>query len=142
MSGWGRLNSVSTAQVPDPTESVRHQLRPLFDQIVIKELDSDRVRRSGLVVPPGSHEPPPQQGIVLATLAAQRTDNKLADGAGQLAALNSGYHLAYVIGAILVAAAVVIAFTVLREVPMPSPEQMAEHAHGAEPEAEPAYSEA
>jgi chaperonin GroES len=57
---------VSTAQIPDPTESVRHQLRPLVDQIVIKELDSDRVRRSGLVVPPGSHEPPPQQGIVLA----------------------------------------------------------------------------
>lgn len=57
---------MSTRQIPDPTESVRHRLRPLFDQIVIKELDSDRVRRSGLVVPPGSHEPPPQQGIVLA----------------------------------------------------------------------------
>jgi chaperonin GroES len=57
---------MSTRQVPDPTESVRHRLRPLFDQIVIKELDSDRVRRSGLVVPAGSHEPPPQQGIVLA----------------------------------------------------------------------------
>jgi chaperonin GroES len=57
---------VSTRQIPDPTESVRHRLRPLFDQIVIKELDTDRVRRSGLVVPPGSHEPPPQQGIVLA----------------------------------------------------------------------------
>lgn len=57
---------MSTRQVPDPTESVRHRLRPLFDQIVIKELDTDRVRRSGLVVPPGSHEPPPQQGIVLA----------------------------------------------------------------------------
>jgi MFS family permease len=80
---------------------------------------------------------------VLATLAAQRTDNKLADGAGQLAALNSGYHLAYLIGATLVAAAVVIAFTVLREVPMPSPEAMAEHAQApaAEPEPEPAYSE-
>ena len=65
---------------------------------------------------------------VLATLAAERTDNKLADGAGQLAALNSGYHLAYVIGAILVGIAVVIAVTVLREVPMPSPEEMAEHA--------------
>lgn len=61
-----KLGRVSTAQIPDPAESVRHQLRPLFDQIVIKELDSDRVRRSGLVVPPGSHEPPPQQGIVLA----------------------------------------------------------------------------
>jgi len=48
---------MGTAQRPDPTESVRHQLRPLFDQIVIKEFDQDRVRRSGLVVPPGTHEP-------------------------------------------------------------------------------------
>ena len=47
-------------------DAVRHQLRPLFDRVVIKELDQDRVRRSGLVVPPGSHDPPPQQGIVLA----------------------------------------------------------------------------
>ena len=45
---------------------VRHFLRPLFDRIVIKELEPDRVRQSGLVVPPGSHEPPPQHGIVLA----------------------------------------------------------------------------
>ena len=67
---------------------------------------------------------------VLATLAAQRTDNQLADGAGQLAALNSGYHLAYVIGAILVGIAVVVAVTVLREVPLPSPEEMAEHSAG------------
>jgi chaperonin GroES len=57
---------MSPARIPDPIESVRHQLRPLFDQIVIKELDQDRVRRSGLVVPPGTHEPPPEQGIVLA----------------------------------------------------------------------------
>ena len=42
------------------------QLRPLFDRVVIKELDPDRVRRSGLIVPPGSEEPPPQHGIVLA----------------------------------------------------------------------------
>ena len=42
------------------------QLRPLFDRVVIKELEPDRVRRSGLVVPPGSHEPPPHHGIVLA----------------------------------------------------------------------------
>jgi chaperonin GroES len=48
------------------TEPVRHQLRPLFDQVVVKELDSDRMRSSGLVVPPGSRELPPQQGIVLA----------------------------------------------------------------------------
>lgn len=45
---------------------MRQQLRPLFDRVVIKELEPDRVRNSGLVVPPGSHEPPPQHGIVLA----------------------------------------------------------------------------
>jgi chaperonin GroES len=45
---------------------MRQQLRPLFDRVVIKELDPDRVRKSGLLVPPGSHEPPPHHGIVLA----------------------------------------------------------------------------
>ena len=45
---------------------MRQQLRPLFDRIVIKELEPDRIRASGLVVPPGTHEPPPQHGIVLA----------------------------------------------------------------------------
>jgi chaperonin GroES len=45
---------------------MRQELRPLFDRVVIKELEPDRVRHSGLVVPPGSHEPPPQHGIVLA----------------------------------------------------------------------------
>ena len=45
---------------------MKQQLRPLFDRVVIKELEPDRVRRSGLVVPAGTHEPPPQHGIVLA----------------------------------------------------------------------------
>ena len=45
---------------------MRQILRPLFDRVVIKELEPDRVRRSGLVVPPGTHEPPPQHGIVVA----------------------------------------------------------------------------
>jgi chaperonin GroES len=45
---------------------VRQQLRPLFDQVVIKELEPDRVRRSGLLLPPGEHQAPPQHGIVLA----------------------------------------------------------------------------
>ena len=45
---------------------MRQQLRPLFDRVVIKELEPDRVRQSGLVVPPGTNEPPPQHGIVLA----------------------------------------------------------------------------
>jgi chaperonin GroES len=44
----------------------RHQLKPLFDHVVIKELEPDRMRRSGLVVPPGAQEHPPQHGIVLA----------------------------------------------------------------------------
>ncbi len=47
-------------------ETVHHQLRPLFDQIVVKELDQDRMRNSGLVVPAGMDDAPPQQGIVLA----------------------------------------------------------------------------
>jgi chaperonin GroES len=45
---------------------MRHQLRPLFDRVVIKELEPDRVRHSGLLVPAGTNEPPPQHGIVLA----------------------------------------------------------------------------
>ena len=48
------------------TKAMRSQLRPFFDRVVIKELDPDRVRRSGLLVPAGSDEPPPQHGIVLA----------------------------------------------------------------------------
>jgi chaperonin GroES len=43
----------------------RHQLKPLFDRVVIKELEPDRMRRSGLVVPAGADEQPPQHGIVL-----------------------------------------------------------------------------
>ena len=45
---------------------MKHLLRPIFDRVIIKELEPDRVRRSGLVVPAGTHEPPPQHGIVLA----------------------------------------------------------------------------
>jgi chaperonin GroES len=43
----------------------RHHMRPLFDRVVIKELEPDRMRSSGLVVPPGTQEHPPQHGIVL-----------------------------------------------------------------------------
>ena len=42
---------MSTRSSREPIETVRHQLRPLFDQVVLKELDQDRMRRSGLVVP-------------------------------------------------------------------------------------------
>jgi chaperonin GroES len=44
---------------------MKHFLRPLFDRVVIKELEPERFRRSGLLVPAGSNEPPPQHGIVL-----------------------------------------------------------------------------
>ena len=45
---------------------MRQNLRPLFDRVVVKELEPDRIRQSGLLVPAGTHEPPPQHGIVLA----------------------------------------------------------------------------
>jgi EmrB/QacA subfamily drug resistance transporter len=72
---------------------------------------------------------------VLATLATSRTDGLLADGESNAAALNSGYHLAYLIGAALVAVAFVIALTVLQS---PPPAAVAEQ---PEPAPEPALSE-
>ena len=51
---------------------------------------------------------------VLATFATERTDGLLADGESAAAALNSGYHLAYLIGAGLVLVAIAIAVSVLR----------------------------
>src|SRR6266508_2524215 len=41
-------------------------LRLLFDQVVIKELEPERMRKSGLLVPQGTHDMPPNEGIVLA----------------------------------------------------------------------------
>jgi EmrB/QacA subfamily drug resistance transporter len=74
---------------------------------------------------------------VLATLATERTSGLLADGESQAAALNSGYHLAYLIGAALVAVAVVAAAIVLRS------ESAAEEQAEAEPHgAQPVYAEA
>jgi EmrB/QacA subfamily drug resistance transporter len=51
---------------------------------------------------------------VLATLATSRTDQLLASGQSGPAALTGGYHLAFGIAAGLVAAAIVVAATVLR----------------------------
>ena len=51
---------------------------------------------------------------VLATLAAGRTDRLLDAGDSAASALNGGYHLAYLIGVVLVGVALVIAVTVLR----------------------------
>jgi MFS family permease len=52
---------------------------------------------------------------VLATFATERTENLLADGESAAEALNSGYHLAYVIGAGLVITAIAIAVGFMRE---------------------------
>jgi EmrB/QacA subfamily drug resistance transporter len=74
---------------------------------------------------------------VLATLATERTEGLIADGESTASALNSGYHLAYLIGAALTLLAIVVAVVVLRSQPP------AEAAEEAEPRrAEPAYSEA
>jgi EmrB/QacA subfamily drug resistance transporter len=51
---------------------------------------------------------------VLATLASERTDGLLAAGESSAAALNAGFHLAYLIGAALVGVALVLAVFVLR----------------------------
>jgi chaperonin GroES len=44
------------------------ELRPLFDRVVVKELDPEQMRKSGLVVPIDTRRDavPPQEGIVLA----------------------------------------------------------------------------
>jgi EmrB/QacA subfamily drug resistance transporter len=75
---------------------------------------------------------------VLATLASERTTHQLAEGASNAAALNSGYHLAYVVGAALVAVSLVIGAVVLQTPDMsayavePGPDA---DAPGAEPAA-------
>jgi EmrB/QacA subfamily drug resistance transporter len=81
---------------------------------------------------------------VLATLASGRTESLLEDGTAEAAALNSGFHLAYLVGAALVGLALVVAITVIRAPAAAagqagSPEAQGEAAHDAAPE--PAYSE-
>jgi MFS family permease len=71
---------------------------------------------------------------VLATLATTRTGDLRAGGAPPDAALTGGYHLAFGIGALLVAAALVLAVTLLRTEAQTAP---AENVAGARP----AYSE-
>jgi len=69
---------------------------------------------------------------VLATLATERTDGLLADGESTASALNSGYHLAYLIGAALVVGAIVVALSVLRSPAAEAAAMQADHS-GAEP---------
>jgi EmrB/QacA subfamily drug resistance transporter len=70
---------------------------------------------------------------VLATLSTTRSNDLIAAGKSTASALVSGYHLAFVVGAGLVVAAIVVAITVLQ------PEEAAE---GAAAGAEPACAEA
>jgi EmrB/QacA subfamily drug resistance transporter len=79
---------------------------------------------------------------VLATLAAERTDTLREAGTSFDAALNSGFHLAYLVGAGLVAVALAIAVLVLRPEPMPEHAAIAEGGEEAHRPPEPAYSEA
>jgi EmrB/QacA subfamily drug resistance transporter len=74
---------------------------------------------------------------VLATLSATRSETLIEQGDSTAAALTDGYQLAFLIGAGLVVAAIVVAVTVLQ------PErQAAEESEPELAEAEPAYSEA
>jgi EmrB/QacA subfamily drug resistance transporter len=76
---------------------------------------------------------------VLATLSTTRSDNLIHGGEARASALTGGYHLAFLIGAGLVLAALVVALTVLE----PDEQPEAEAATETEPAgAEPAYSEA
>jgi EmrB/QacA subfamily drug resistance transporter len=74
---------------------------------------------------------------VVATLSTSRTDSLLAGGDSAASALTGGFHLAFLVGAGLVVAAIGVAVSVLR------PAAVAEGAPAAEAElheAEPAYS--
>jgi EmrB/QacA subfamily drug resistance transporter len=77
---------------------------------------------------------------VLATLATTRTENLVAEGASTASALTSGYHLAFLIGAGLVAVALTVAIAVLRPSAVPEAEATAEPEQLLE--LEPALSEA
>jgi hypothetical protein len=70
---------------------------------------------------------------VVTTFATERTDGLLADGESTASALTSGYHLAYLIGAGLVAVALVIVLTVMRPPSEAAPQQG--EGEPAEPEA-------
>ena len=73
---------------------------------------------------------------VLATLSSTRSHNLIDNGSSTASALTSGYHLAFLIGAILVVAAIVVAITVIQ------PEERASLEAAEAGGAEPAYSEA
>jgi hypothetical protein len=73
---------------------------------------------------------------VLATLSGSRTEELAKAGENVASALTQGYHLAFLVGAVLVAVATVVAVVLLE------PEERAQAAHeGPHPRPEPALSE-
>jgi MFS family permease len=76
---------------------------------------------------------------VLATLSATRTHDLMAGGTAQASALTSGYHLAFLIGAVLVLVTAVIAATVLKPGEQPAGHEARDAGAAGE---ELAYSEA
>ena len=78
---------------------------------------------------------------MLATLATERTDAlRRRRRALNAAALNSGYHLAYLIGAALMVVAIGVALTVIKRDELPAAEES--QGEGEQVAAEPAYREA
>jgi MFS family permease len=74
---------------------------------------------------------------VLATLSTTRTEDLLASGESNASALTSGFHLAFIIGAALVVAAVVVGLTVLQSEEEAQAQVASEQApRGAEPSTE------
>jgi len=65
---------------------------------------------------------------ILASIATSRTDSLLASGEDQLAALNGGYHAAFLVGAVFAVGAAVIGGTLLR----PQPQDAHHASEGAE----------
>jgi EmrB/QacA subfamily drug resistance transporter len=73
---------------------------------------------------------------VLGTIATDHTKTLLAHGHSMPSALTSGYHLAYLIGAICVAVGIVVAVTVLRAPGRPRPERAPEQQRASKAELE------
>jgi EmrB/QacA subfamily drug resistance transporter len=68
---------------------------------------------------------------VLASLAARRTGDLAAQGHGEIAALNGGYHLAFLVGAAFAVVATALGAALLRTRPMAAPAHAEGEGHGA-----------
>ena len=68
---------------------------------------------------------------VLASLAARRTGSLTAQGQSAVAALNGGYHLAFLVGAAFAVVAAALAAGLLRTRPIAAPAHAEGEAHGA-----------